>query len=360
MADEEVTVGASAERPRKRKYPGMSPLQAGLTYGGAAATVMGPLGLLIGLGSGIAAKRMRDSWLDREAENSRNLRAEYQGVQQELDGEIRIADPDEKRLLEHAKRVVNEGWNRLAQGDEGGRALIEKGNEIARGIMNADIAARKSEQASQAQFQRGLIGTAAQGYRDEYQKNLKEYEDVNSLADRVLKLAAASGFDPNKPFNKAVMTDLLTVGVGGLYRDAPDMLGSLPVVGEFLERGKDALTGKFDLTAEDYNRIALGMKSANEQVSESRMLRLGDQARSLDEFARQNGAIPEDYSLGLYVTGEEQELRFTPVPQPAPTEKLLRDKEASYKYQDPISKSARELEQWMNQRNSKKKPRPTN
>lgn len=362
MEEEEVTVSSSTPTPRKARYPGLSPLKAGLLYGGAASTVMGPLGLLIGLGSGLVAGRMRKSWLDRQAAETENLRAEYQGTQQELDAEMRIADPDEKRLLEHAKRIANEGWKRLESGDPTGRQMIVQANELSRGIINADIQARKQEQASTAQFQRGLIQSSATAYREEYQKNLAQYEEINGLADRVLRLAADAGFDPNKPFNKAVMTDLLTVGVGGLYRDAPGLLGEIPIVGAFLERGKDALEGKFDLTREDYNRIALNMKQANELVSEDRMVRLGEQSRQLDDFARKSGAIPQDYSLGEYVSGGTQELRFTEPPRatPTPTRTLPGTKGDRGLFSE--SETGRRIEEWVQKKvgPKQKQPRPTN
>lgn len=365
MADpiDEVSVVGADTMPKKRRYPGLSPLQAGLAYGGAAATVMGPLGLLIGLGSGIVAGRMRKSWLDREAASAQRLRSEQLDSRDEINREMAIADPDERRLIQHSRLLESAGWEKLYSGDPEGRSMIEKAQEIRRGIMTADIQARKADEAQAMQFQRGLIGTAANAYREEFQKNQSQFEDINSQADRVLKLAASAGFDPNKPFNKAVMTDLLTVGVGGLYRDAPDLLGSIPFVGEMLERGSDALTGKFDLTVEDYNRVALSMKHANELVSENRMVRLGEQARQLDDQAHKLNAVPQDYSLGEYVSGGVSELRFTE-DVVAPTSKVPGTRST---LQGPTglfsdSETARRIEQWVQKKVGPptKKPRPTN
>ncbi len=366
MADDEVKVTGQRQVPPSRKYPGLSPLEAGLTYGGAASTVMGPLGLLIGLGSGIVAKRMKKSWLDREARYNQMLANEHEDFSSEVNREIEIADPDEKRLLNHARRLEAEGWDRLMAGDETGRGMVEKANELARGIMNADIQARKQDQLSAMQMQRTLIQNSATAYRDEYQKNLSQFEDINAQADKVLKLAADANFDPNKPFNKAVMTDLLTVGVGGLYRDAPDVLGAIPIVGEFLERGADAWTGKFELTREDYNRVALSMKQANEQVAGQRMQRLGDQAQKLDGFAQQSGATPQGYSLREYVTGDVDELQLTPVPKQQPTGKLgtkqlpgLQGEVSGPTGLFSDSPMGKRIESWVNKQVGPKK-RPTN
>lgn len=50
---QQVSVQGAPDVAARKPYRGLSPLQAGLVYGGAASTVMGPLGLLVGLGAGI-------------------------------------------------------------------------------------------------------------------------------------------------------------------------------------------------------------------------------------------------------------------------------------------------------------------
>lgn len=361
MDEEEVTVNSSVPKIAPRKYPGMSPLQAGLTYGGAASTVMGPLGLIVGAGAGIVAKRMRDSWLDQEARHTRTMREEYNGMMQEADAELRIADPDEKRFINHAKRYINDGWMRLASGDESGRDMIERGNTLLQSVMSADMQARKQEEASQANFQRGLVGTAANKYREDYMANMATFEEIDKQTTRVLDLVNSEGFDPNKPFNKAVVMDLISVGVSGLYKDDPNGLESLvravPVIGDAL--GDMLKSGDYKLTPEDYNRIALEMKRSNERYASDRMGRLGEQAKALDDFARRTGSIPQDYSLSDYVSGGVKELKLTPVPQLKTSPKNPNTTAPSgrpYRYQDPVSTGARKVERWMNKRNG----RPTN
>jgi len=266
MADNEVTVSSQPSTRKSDGYRGLSPLSAGLLYGGAATATMGPLGLLVGLGAGITAKRVRDNYLDRQA----NYSAEYAGQQDELDSEIRIADPDEKRLLEHSKRISSEGWNRLASGDATGREMIVQANEIARSVMQGDIANRKQKESEQASFQRQLIGSAANDYRTQHQENLKKYEEIDKQASQVLNLVASPGFDPNKPFNKAVLADLISVGINGLSKNDPDgFLESLPVAGPII-RGMYN-DEKYNLTGEDFNRIALEIKHSNEIYSENTM-----------------------------------------------------------------------------------------
>lgn len=315
--DEEVTVSAEPSQLPARKYPGMSPLQAGLMYGGGAATVMGPIGLLFGLGAGLISKRMQSNWLDREAKHRETMREEHVGLMQELDAERRQADPDEARLIDHAKRLAADGWNRMASGDyDTGRKLVAQANELSRSVMQADSQARKQQEAENASFQRGLVQTAANDYRQQYLTNMKTFEDIDQKTSEVLSLVNKEGFDPNSKFNKAVIMDLISVGVSGLYRDDPSGLETLarkvPVIGDAL--GDFIKADDYKLTAEDYNRIVIELKSSNERYTQQRMQRLGEQAKSLDTNAKRIGAIPQDYSLSDYVSGNIKELRINPVP----------------------------------------------
>lgn len=315
--DEEVTVSSAPSQLPAAKYPGMSPMEAGLVYGGGAATVMGPIGALIGLGAGLVAKRMQSSWLDREAKYRETMREEHVGLMQELDAERRQADPDEARLIDHAKRLAADGWNRMASGDyDTGRRMVAQANEMSRSIMQADSQARKQQETENATFQRGLIQTAANDYRTQYLNNMKTFEDIDQKTSEVLNLVNAEGFDPNSKFNKAVIMDLISVGVSGLYRDDPSgletLVRSVPVVGDAL--GDAMKQEDYKLTPEDYNRIALELKKSNERYTQQRMQRLGEQAKSLDTNAKRLGAIAPDYSLSDYVSGNIKELRITPVP----------------------------------------------
>jgi hypothetical protein len=381
----EVKVETSAERPAGRAKPtgfsSLSPLQAGLLYGGSAATVSGPLGILVGLGAGILSKRLRDNFMDQEAADLQNLRSENKAFQNELTSELEIADPDEKRLLLHAQRLATDGWYRLEAGDQQGRAMIERANEIARSVMTADQQHRKQEQASQANFQRGLIGSAANSYRDQFQQNLSLAEDLDKQAIRVLDMVADPNFDPNKPFNKAILADLLQTGIGGMYRDAPDMLDAISQgapglgaiigaragpagaaignsLGDIVQGITTGMKSKdFQVSREEYNRIALNMRKFTQQFASQRMERLGEQAQALNGFARSVGAIPEDYSLGDYVTGSVKELKFAPTPtlrNAAPTQRTQL-KPLSLQ-NNPVSESLRNLEDFMNRRQR----RPTN
>lgn len=328
---EEVVVSSNRERAYKRPDPqGLSPLQAGLLYGAAGAALGGPFGLLAGLGAGILAKRGKESYLDRVARDMHNSRREYDVLSERMDSEYQIADPDEKRLIDNARDIAANGWYRLQSGDESGREMIEQAHETIRGIMNADIQARKAEQAAQFNTQRGLITSAAPALRDQYSAVINQARQVDSISQRVLKLTADPNFDPNKPFNRAVLADMISVG-GGMFRDNPEGFwaglaagGAGTIVGS-IAQGVDVLmdTEKFKITREDFNRLALNARNVAQQFGAQRLQEIAQQAEGLDAWARQTGAIPENYSLRDYVSGGVKELQVAPeisIPNIRPTD----------------------------------------
>jgi hypothetical protein len=343
--NEMETVNVDAPVPRKSGYKGMSPLQAALSYGGAASTVMGPLGLIVGGIAGITAKKMRDNYLDKEAAYNAQMRSEQSNFNSEVASEQQIADPEEARLLNHAKRVADAGWTRLANGDASGREMIDNANSFIAEIINGDRQARKQEMSQQQSFQRELVGGAANDYRKQYQTHVTDFETVDAQVARVLDLTAQADFDPNKPFNKAMIAELLSTGIGGFYRDAPDAMdaiaqgaGGLNGLGKYGSTISGIIDGvttfvkadDFKITREDYNRIAFNMRKVAKDITGARMERLNGQAQQLDGFARKTGAIPDDYSLSEYISGGTKELKILPVPQfqpstvkPPPTQGLL-------------------------------------
>lgn len=338
MADEieNVTAAAPKTKVKTRGYEGLSPMEAALLYGGAASTVMGPLGILIGIGAGVTAGRNKKSYLEREAKYLEELEGSQRGLTDQIRSELDIADPDERRALANAQRIADDGMRKVALGDPTGQRMIDAANQTIEGIINGDIAARKAENSANAGFMRDLIKTAATDYRAQYQANLSEFEKVDQQASRVLSLTAEDGFDPNKPINRAILSELVSSGMG-MYRDVPDTwdavsqgVGSLAGMGGPIGMAAGGLaeaviagikSDDFKLSAEDFNRLALNMQKTARQYAEMKMQRLGNQAMTLDQNARRIGAIPEDYSLADYVSGNVRELLMTPAPK-SPQQRL--------------------------------------
>jgi hypothetical protein len=340
---EEITVEAPAAHVAKRPGPnGLSPWQASLLYGGAGAALGGPVGLLAGLFAGVVSKSMRDNYLDRVARDAQNDRAEYAGLNDEINSELAIADPDEKRLLSSAKRLAADGWYRLESGDETGRQMIAQANETIRGIMNSDIQNRKAEQAAQFNFQRGLISNSASSYRDQFSSTITQAQQIDSISQRVLELTSDSGFDPNKPFNRAVLADLISTGVGGMFRDDPNGFlagvaegGAGTIIGAIAKGTKTWLDDdEFKITREDYNRIALNARKVTRLYANQRLGELRQQSDSLNQFARQVGAIPEDYNLADYVSGGVRDLQLAPEAK-APVSRDVKQPMRSQQWRQP-------------------------
>jgi hypothetical protein len=236
---------------------------------------------------------------------------------------MEIADPDEKRLLSDARATAANGWYRLQSGDETGRALIEQAHEMARGVMNADIQARKSEQAAQFNAQRGLVSNSATTLRDQYSQTISQVRQLDSQAQRILELTADPTFDPDKPFHKAILAELVSTSVGGMYKDDPNgllnglsELGSTgseigAIVGGLAKLGKSvADQDDFKITREEYNRIALNIRKVTQMYGQQRLTEIGQQAAGLDDFGRRVGLVPQDYSLADYVSGGVSDLKI--------------------------------------------------
>jgi hypothetical protein len=140
-------------------------------------------------------------------------------------------------------------------------------------------------------------------------------------------LTADPEFDPNKPFNKAMLMDLISVGVNGAYKDAPDWLDAigqgtsgLGNLGKYGGIAGDIIGGiatavkaeDFKVSREDFNRVAMNARKIADQITNERLTTLGRQASSMDDWAKENGVIQVESSLADYISGGEKELRFTP------------------------------------------------
>lgn len=328
MADEveEVTSSSPRSQPYERaRPPGLSPLVTGLLYGGAGAAIGGPIGLLAGLFQGIVSQRNRESYLDSAARASYNSRIRFDGINDQIKQELQVADPDEARLLRSAQQQAEQGWQILQSGDPSGRDLIEQAYATTQGIMNADIQARKAEQASQFNTQRGFITSAAPALRDQYSTLINQVRDTDSRAERILQLVADPSFDPDKPFSKSVLTELVSSSLGGMFKEDPNgLLNGLAELGSggsevgtiiaTLARAGKAVadTDEFKISREEYNRVALNIRQVARQYGQQRLQEISQQAAGLDDWGRRIGAIPSDYSLRDYVSGGVKDLQIAP------------------------------------------------
>lgn len=327
MADlEEVTVTGPGKR--KMRDVKISPLQAGLLATAASAQA-GPLAPVIGLGTYFYQKRRQSQFLDAQADYLRNLDAERTDLRATISEEFEQADPDEKRMLTYAQKLLDNGYERLAGGDAAGREMIAKGRELVTGIIQGDISQRKADESADRGFQRDFIGRAASSMRGEAQAAIDTYNNAEQQAQKILDLVNQPDFDPNKPVNKAILGEILSMGMSQ-FRDVPDAMdaitqgsNALGSAGAYGAAAQSVIQGittyvkseDFKVTAEDYNRLALNLKHSARIYAERKLGQLGTQASRLDEWGKKVGAIPGDYSLGDFVLGGEKELRFTPDPE---------------------------------------------
>lgn len=321
MVDEVVSTAQREPPFPQRDARGLSPTQASLLYGVGGFLLGGPLGALIGgLGGGITAKRNKDSYLDRLSRESANLSSEQQSLYSEIDSEIQQADPDEKRLLLSAKRQATDGYLRLQSGDAAGAQMIEQANAVIRGVIQGDVTARKTEQAAQFNDRRQLVGNAAQAYRQQYQGVIQQAREVDALAERVFELTADPKFDPSKPINRAILSQLITTSVGDTFRDDPSGFlagiseGAQGTIAGGIAKGLDTFLDSedFKVTREDFNRLALNSRKIIGKYAEQRIGELRQQASTLNQFSRQAGLTEEGYDLADYISGGSKDLKIAP------------------------------------------------
>lgn len=330
MADDIETISSSA--PVEYEKP--KPPSAGLTaavYGAGLGAVFGPIGLAAGLTlGGLFGRRANKNYFAREAQNEANLRSEYNDLDEAANQALQGANENETWVINRARKMAAAGQAQLMAGDPNGRRLIDTANLMLNNVVLDRERQQDGEASAQAAFQRNLIGTAATNMRAEYSMSLSQHEAVSQQANAVLDLMRDKNVDPNKPFFKAKIAELLSTGVAAFYKDNPNTLDAISqgsqalgsmfgVVGKAGGELVSAITNginseDFVLTRADVNRVAYNMLQLSEQMTSARMARLGESAKQLNAFAKQTGAIPQDYSLGDYVTGGVKELRLTPIP----------------------------------------------
>jgi hypothetical protein len=305
---QEITVDAS-QRPVLKKPP--SAWKVGLLF----SLIGGPVS---GVAAGMIQRHRNKSFLQEEA----NARAEKDQLYEFMDDEAAIADDAERRVINYARGVVTDGYERLATGDRSGASLIEKGRLLLENIMGGDVVAKKQEDAKRWDFQRDMVGNAAKGYQKEFQETNAAREAMNRQSQMILDLVSDPTFDPNKPINKAHLAQLLDMG-GLMFKDSPDLMDGLTEGVGALNSVAGGIVGglatmlksqDFKVSAEDYNRLALNSQKYADMYTVQKNERLGSQARELDTWGKKLGVIPEDYSLGEYISGGEEKLRTLPNP----------------------------------------------
>lgn len=303
----------------------LSPWKAGLAVG---AMTLNPI---FGIAAGVIQKMRNKSYLETAAAD-KSEQGDLKGM---IAGEMKIADPDEQRLLQWANTRRIEAYERIVGGDRvAGERMLGEVHDALKGLIGGDMAARKAEIAKGQDFKRELVGTAAKAYHQEFQDTANALNGMNKSAQEILDLVAQKDFDPNKPLNKAHLAELLSMG-GLMFKDAPDM-------GDALTQGVSAINGiaggiiggiatafkseDFKVSAEDYNKLALNAQKYAKIYAQQKFDQLGSQSAALDKQGKQWGVLDEDSNLGQYVSGGESDLRmpvnpvFTGGYQPSPEE----------------------------------------
>lgn len=322
-ADEIETIAVNTAQ---RKMPGkklLSPVKAGLLAGGAAAP-LGPISLLVGLGTGVVQHFKQKNYTENETAFRENLASERAQLVELMNKEYEMADPDEKRIIDYARAAMTDGYKRLASGDPSGDRILADARNLLVGIMQGDLGARRQEQAQGMAVQRDLVKTAAGAYREEHQNTVTNYNQIQLQTDKIFDIVNDPNFDPNKPVNKAYLTDLLSMAGNMMFKDAPNKLDAAAQAIGGVSSTAGAFAGgvatffnsdDFKVTKEDYNRLALNARKLTQEYASRYLTDLGERAKSLDSWSRKLKLLPDDMSLADYISGNQKELRLTPIPE---------------------------------------------
>jgi hypothetical protein len=323
---------------------GRTPLQAGLLYGGAASTVLGPgIGALVGLGAGIITKLERDNVIDHRARQVNDVVSETQGLQSQAQDMLATSDPDsaQAKFIQEQMRLANEGMTRFVnEADPQGRVQMQNANINLAGVLSAQMEQARNSAMAQETAKRSLITSQAELYRNQFQTNQDNFRDINTQADKILSLTAEKGFDPTKPINVGLITSMLSRGVD-VYNSNPndyataitqgvsglDKLGGK--AGGVIAAGASVVTGLVNYykgkdiapTTQDYIRLAMNMKDYAAKDAGAKSDQINQQSAFMDQQARKWGVFDEHTDLQGYVTGGVNKLPITKAPEqpPAPT-----------------------------------------
>lgn len=317
---ETVTTRPKDPKPVTR-YRGLSPLQAGLIYGGGAATVMGPLGILIGLGAGIMAKSQRDSFMSRETAAVSDMHEYNQALINQVDHEMQYADPEQQRYLQSVKlRLANSEMNVLHGGDLAGNyAELQQAQTMTEGVMTATRDTRIARENTVMAARQGMYTSNMGKMRDEYAQAVENNDTAQTAANQALDFIANHTEDElNQPLNRSHLYSVISIATSA-FRDTPDMADAVSAAGRGVSEAGHPLavalgavmeTGsavwkasEAKIKKEDVNKIVMNIADFSRQHASNNMDRIARATAALDAWGQETKILAPNQSGVGYVTG---------------------------------------------------------
>lgn len=290
----------------------------GLATAALGAFLINPVvGLALGIGQGILARRDRQSALEEAAADRQMLQAFDEMHRQAVESVQGMASTDlDKAQLEQLTRDYLPLQQLAMHPDPAIRRdafmkLAEMSPRI--GDWLEDLEGRNEE------VQKGQVGVLdAQGevLRGNYESALERAKSVQSVAEQFHTLLADPSFDVNNPVNRARLGQLLEQTPREFLADPADMSDMLEKVGAnapgLIGGVLSYLAGKkkaeeFTFTKEDWRKIAFAMQGAAKKQSDQAFADAERGALMLDKAAGGIGYKRPISYLDSVMTGRVQE-----------------------------------------------------
>lgn len=289
----------------------------GLATAALGAFLINPVvGLALGIGQGILARRDRQSALE-EAAADRQMLASFDQLHQEAVGQVQgLAATDlDRAQLEQLSRDYLPLQKLAMHPDPAIRrdALFKLAEMSPRiGDWLEDLESRN--EANQAQGI-GILDTQGEALRGNYETALERAKSVQNVATQFHTLLSDPDFDVNSPAGRARMGQLLEQTPREFLADPQDMSDALEKVGanapgliggilSFYAGKKKA--EEFTFTKEDWRKIAYAMQSASKKQSEQAFADAERGALMLDKAAGGIGYKRPISYLDSVITGRVQ------------------------------------------------------
>lgn len=290
----------------------------GLATGAVAGWMFGgPIGLALGIGQGILAKRLRQSELDYAAKEAEILSALDEQQAAAAEAAFGQASTDMDRAQYDQEQRIYMSLRQLAMHPDPqtrARAVEQLAmNGTRLGAWLEDIEGR-NESLFDANV--ATLDKESDLARAAFDEALSSAQETKRVASELHELLSDESFDVNHPLNRGRLGALFEQTPRELLSDPEDMADALKEAGGNLPLGLGTLmlwkAGKqaaadFQWSKEDWRKIAFAMQTAAERKSKRAMDDATHVGMALDQAAAGFGHSPAYSYIERIATGRVQE-----------------------------------------------------
>jgi len=333
MAEEDLGSVQSTGTRVKTRPKGNWLLDAALA-GLGTATVMGPLaGLAVGVGRGIANRRLDKNALDQIAEEQASIQASNKDVQAQFErfGMLPgITEIDKAQLgaLQTQRQMLARAMN---SADPNVRQAAADKYLSLMGEASSWLDDVESRQESQHDSIRSTYSDSFKDLRERYRNTQSSVSEATNASKELLSyIDGMSDDELNKPFARGRIAQLLQTSARGIAVDTPDAadalgtaasgIGAVPnpiaaIIGGIVKGGIEAFKNQdFKITGSDVRRAALASIDQLNKYGKEQLGRFGEEAKALTSTGQRFGIVADNDTVFRYVTGQSEDAPIQQAP----------------------------------------------